>query len=181
MTGNFSAKAARQEPTRSLNPSGPQGRAPAVVTYRATAALAVLSLLGAFAFAACGDNDDADADSGSAATTVKATEADGTISLDQTSAESGEVTFEIENTGELAHELVVLKTDLAEDDLPLLSDGSAVDEEGSGVDVVGERDDIAPGSDAELSFDNLDPGTYVLICNVPGHYGLGMHTTFTVG
>lgn len=147
-------------------------------TTRAVAAAAALSLLGVFAFGACGDDDSADASSAPA--TVKATQADGTITLDKTSGESGSVEFAIENTGKLTHEFIVLKTDLAEGDLPLLADRSAVDEEGDGVKKIGEQENIAPGAKAELSLDKLAAGKYVLICNVPGHYGLGMHTTFTV-
>ena len=175
-----SAKAGQQE-HNSSNPFGPRGRRRAAVTFRAAAALAALSLLSAFAFVGCGDDDDdGDTDAGSTATIVKATERDGTISLDKTSSEGGKVAFQIENSGELTHEFVVFKTELSEDKLPLLTNGTAVDEKGSGVEMVGEHENIAPGSNAELSFDNLAPGKYVIICNVPGHYGLGMHTTFTV-
>ena len=138
--------------------------------------------MGLLAFTACSDDDDDDAstDTNSSANTVKATEADGTIKLDKTSSDTGNIDFEIQNTGKLTHEFVVLKTDLAQDKLPLTADRSTVDESADGVDEVCEREGIAPGTQAELSFDDLASGNYVLICNVPGHYGLGMHTAFTV-
>ena len=51
---------------------------------------------------------------------------------------------------------------------------SSVDEE------IEEVEDIAPGVSQKLALD-LAPGAYAVICNLPGHYGQGMHATFTVG
>jgi uncharacterized cupredoxin-like copper-binding protein len=42
-----------------------------------------------------------------------------------------------------------------------------------------EVDDIEGGSTQSLTV-NLDAGSYVLICNLPGHYGQGMLAGFTV-
>jgi hypothetical protein len=50
----------------------------------------------------------------------------------------------------------------------------------SGLDLVDELEDIAPGTSGQLAL-QLDPGTYTLICNLPSHYQQGMHVTFTVG
>ena len=47
------------------------------------------------------------------------------------------------------------------------------------LEPVDEVEDIAPGTSASLSLD-LEPGTYAVICNLPGHYANGMHTTFAV-
>lgn len=145
---------------------------------RLLAVAAGLALVSGLLLVGCGDDDD-DA-SAASATVVNVTEADGTITLDAASSDSGNVEFKIQNTGELTHELVVLKTDLAEDALPLNADGTAVDQSGEGVEEIGERESIAAGSDADLALDDLESGKYVLICNVPGHYGLGMHAAFTV-
>ncbi len=38
---------------------------------------------------------------------------------------------------------------------------------------------IQPGQSKEASI-TLKPGTYTLICNIPGHEDAGMHTTLTV-
>jgi uncharacterized cupredoxin-like copper-binding protein len=144
---------------------------------------AAIVLLPSLALAGCGDDDDdsgpADSEN-SSATTVNATERDGTIELDRSSSAAGEVEFAITNAGELTHEFLVLKTDLAEDVLPVDDADSKVDESAPGIEVVGERDSIAPGTDATLALDGLAQGSYVIICNVPGHYGLGMHASFTV-
>jgi uncharacterized cupredoxin-like copper-binding protein len=97
------------------------------------------------------------------------------------------VTFTVNNTGpEDTHEFVVFKTDLAPDALPTAPDGS-VDEEGEGVQLVDEIEDIAVGDTPTLTV-TLDAGSYVLICNIVEdegdeaivHYQQGMRTAFTV-
>jgi uncharacterized cupredoxin-like copper-binding protein len=112
---------------------------------------------------------------------IATTEKDFAIELDETSADAGDVTFDIHNDGPSAHEFVVFSTDLPEDDLPTTEENGAtiVDEEGTGIELVDEVEDIAVDEDAQLTID-LDSGTYVLICNLPSHYEQGMHTTFTV-
>jgi len=104
------------------------------------------------------------------------------ITPDKTSADSGEITFNIHNDAtDLTHEFVVFKTDLPEDQLPLNDEG-IIDEEGAGITVVDEVEDIEPGASADLTV-NLDPGNYVLVCNIDSdeqHYQHGMHVAFTV-
>jgi uncharacterized cupredoxin-like copper-binding protein len=90
-------------------------------------------------------------------------------------AAAGEVTFTIHNAGAVEHEFIIIRTDLAADALP--SSGSAVDEEG--LDVIDEVEDMAPGDTATLTV-NLEPGNYVVICNLPGHYAQGMRATLQV-
>jgi uncharacterized cupredoxin-like copper-binding protein len=109
---------------------------------------------------------------------IGATEVDYSITLDESSAAAGEVTFDVTNEAEQPHEFVVFKTDLAEDALPVDADGN-VDESGEGVELIDELEDIAPGDNPSLTV-NLDAANYVIICNIPGHYKQGMHTTFTV-
>jgi hypothetical protein len=99
-----------------------------------------------------------------------------------TTAPVGDVTFKATNLGpDDAHELVVVKTDLAPDALPTKPDG-AVDEAGAGITVIGEIEEFAVGSSAEATF-KLDPGSYVLFCNIvdaegDAHYGKGMRIGF---
>ena len=108
---------------------------------------------------------------------IGVTLADFTVTSDENSAPAGDVTFDVTNDAEQTHEFVVVKTDLAEDELPLNDEG--VDEEGEGMEIVDEIEDIEAGSDESLTT-NLDAGNYVLICNLPGHYAQGMHAAFTV-
>ena len=110
--------------------------------------------------------------------TVAVTVADFSVSADPDSAPAGDITFDISNDAEQTHEFVVFKTDLAADQLPTDENGD-VDEAGEGVEHVDEVEDIEGGSTQSLTV-NLDTGSYVLICNLPGHYAQGMHTGFTV-
>ena len=107
---------------------------------------------------------------------------------EQDSAPAGEVTFTVGNVGpEDTHEFVIFKTDLAPDALPTAPDGS-VDEEGEGVGLIDEIEDIAPGDTPPPLTVSLNAGSYVLICNIVEdegdetivHYQQGMRTGFTV-
>ena len=98
---------------------------------------------------------------------------------------AGEVTFNVTNEGpEDTHEFVVFDTDLAPDALPTAEDGS-VNEEAEGIGVVDEIEDIAVGDSPSLTV-SLDPGNYVLVCNIydeteqESHYQEGMRVAFTV-
>ena len=107
---------------------------------------------------------------------------------DVASVPAGMVTFAIENTGpDDVHEFVVLRTDLAADALPVDADG-AVTEDADGVTLIGEAEEIAVGGTTQLDVD-LEPGKYVLICNIlqtepdgslEAHYKVGMRTPFEV-
>lgn len=98
------------------------------------------------------------------------------VTLGESSAPAGEVTFGAENAGEIDHEFVVIDTDLAPDELP--EDGGGVDTEAEGLEVVDEIENVSPGSTEVLTAD-LEAGSYVLICNIAGHYSSGMHASFT--
>lgn len=96
---------------------------------------------------------------------------------------TGGVTFNVANAGpDWAHELVVVKTDLAVEDLPTKAGGS-FDEAGAGVTIIGEAENVAVGGSESVTLD-LGPGKYVLLCNIIEdiriHYQLGMRTPFEV-
>ena len=102
-------------------------------------------------------------------------------------AKAGTVTFSVTNNGpDDTHEFVVFRTDLGQRELPTGADG-AVDEEGDGVEAIGEIEDVTVGSTQAVTF-QLEPGKYVLICNLVEesggttevHYKLGMSAGFTV-
>ena len=142
-------------------------------------------VLGSFALslAACGG--DATSSSEAAAPTdgetskgrVGATVEDFAISLDASQVAAGDVTFTIHNDGPSTHEFVLIKSDLASDAMPLNAQGNEVDEDQ--VEPVDEAEDIAAGTDASFTA-TLDPGSYVVFCNITSHYGAGMHTALTV-
>jgi uncharacterized cupredoxin-like copper-binding protein len=134
---------------------------------------------------ACGNDTTANGGSGvqpAAATkgpTVAVNQKDFAISLSSASVSSGQVTFVIHNAGPSPHELKVFRTDLAEDKLPTTSSGD-VNETGPGVTRVAATPATTnPGSSQQLSA-TLSPGRYVLVCNLPAHYRIGMHTVLVV-
>ena len=117
---------------------------------------------------------DTTAPPGAATVTVKMDEYD-FIPQDAT-AKAGETSLEAVNIGKIPHELVLAKSDLDPANLPTTSNGE-VDEEA--LDTVGEAPDVAAGDTGSFSAD-LQPGKYVMICNLPGHYSSGMYGSLTV-
>jgi uncharacterized cupredoxin-like copper-binding protein len=149
-------------------------------------ATAVAGLL----FAGCGASKGSDVGTGAAATSQSTTAASSnqlTVKLGDYSftpsdptVKAGKLTITAPNDGQILHELVVLKTD--QDAASLPQKGAEVDEDGleaKGVENKGEITDVAPGQSKSTDF-NLQPGHYVMICNVPGHYAQGMYGTLTV-
>jgi uncharacterized cupredoxin-like copper-binding protein len=138
-------------------------------------AVACVAALFTLAMTACSSDSSSSAgasgSTGGIATTLK----DFAITLGSSTAPAGEVTFDISNEGPSTHEFVVVNSDLAPDKLPV-SDGEVEEDQ---LDSVGEQEDIAPSTTAELTL-NLEPGSYVVFCNVTGHYEAGMHTGLTV-
>ena len=114
---------------------------------------------------------------------INATLEEWKITLSPVTGAAGEVTFTIDNIGEKDHEFVVVRTDLAPDALPTNAEGE-VDEEGAGIEPMGEMEDILSGTDNNVLTLTLEPGNYVIFCNVHDedlvHYQKGMHTAFTV-
>jgi uncharacterized cupredoxin-like copper-binding protein len=86
---------------------------------------------------------------------------------------AGKVTISAPNDGKVVHELVVLKTDAEPSALPMK--GGEVDESSS----VGEVADVEAGATKKTTL-HLSPGTYAIVCNLPGHYKSGMYGSLTV-
>lgn len=91
-------------------------------------------------------------------------------------ADAGDTIFEVHNEGAAPHDLKVIKTDLAADDLTFVD--SRVDVEAAG-ETIGGVDPLPGEIQVETSL-NLEPGRYVLICSIPGHYQQGMFAGLTV-
>ena len=138
--------------------------------------------------AACGDDDDGDeapaagetpinavGETPAAATTVDVALVEFAVNLAQDTADAGTLTFNVSNDGTEDHTFRVIKTDLAPDALPKAN--ALVDE--AQLDVVANIQQFAAGETQQVSPD-LEAGSYVLICNIPGHYDLGMRAAFTV-
>jgi uncharacterized cupredoxin-like copper-binding protein len=97
---------------------------------------------------------------------------------------AGTVSFRVWNAGMMVHELVVLPLHPGgAGTRPVGADGR-VSEEGSLGEASsscgeGQSEGIAPGAASWVSLE-LAPGRYELICNLPGHYALGMFTELDV-
>ena len=92
---------------------------------------------------------------------------------------AGTVSFRILNQGPTTHEVIVVRTDLDPDKLPLQSDGLTVDEEGPGVEFLDEAEGLDIDDRQTMVLD-MAAGNYVLYCNLEGHYLGEMHAPFTV-
>jgi uncharacterized cupredoxin-like copper-binding protein len=89
---------------------------------------------------------------------------------------AGSIKFNVKNNGTTPHEFVILKTDA--DPATLTKDASArVDE--TKYPVAGRTKEVNAGATDSVEA-SLTAGKYVLICNLSGHYDLGMRTPFTV-
>ena len=114
-----------------------------------TAAIVVLVA----AVAACGGDDDTGAggsgDASSADTTVEVLAEDISFPQDVYEADAGSIGIVYENVGQIRHTLVI---------------------EGES----GFKLDVAGNGDVDEGVIDLDPGTYTLICDVPGHEPAGM-------
>ena len=118
-----------------------------------------------------------------AATTINVVE-DGeggakmSLVLDQKTVSAGPAIFKVHNdaAGE-EHEMVLVRLKSADAKIPLLTEKHRVDEKQ--LQSLGEVEDLAPGADGQLKAD-LEAGTYLLLCNLKGHYEAGMQAVLTV-
>ena len=115
-------------------------------------------------------------DSRTSATTVKITATEMKLFASANRVSAGKVTFVVRNAGLVEHEFVVLRTDAPVSAVPVVNFKAEEDQVGE---VVDEAEDIEPGKTARLTV-NLKPGKYLLLCNVVGHFQLGMRTSFRV-
>jgi uncharacterized cupredoxin-like copper-binding protein len=101
-----------------------------------------------------------------------------TIRVDRPSVKAGPVTFDVTNWSQsLIHEMVVVAVDNPLAPLPYdYAQGRVMEGQ---VKTVGEVSDLMPNGSGEVDL-TLAPGSYLLICNVAGHYAAGMVTPLTV-
>ena len=91
---------------------------------------------------------------------------------------AGEITFDVVNTGEDVHEMIIFKSDLDIKSLPPGKVRGEVDEDAIG-ELIGSFEDVQPATAATGTL-LLGPGRYILLCNLTNHYAKGMVTTLTV-
>ncbi len=94
------------------------------------------------------------------------------------SVKAGKVTFDVTNLSRsVVHEMIVVAVENANAPLPYDYNTGQIPEKQ--VKMLGETDEMEPNAEKTITLD-LKPGTYLLICNVPGHYAAGMWTPLTV-
>ena len=104
------------------------------------------------------------------------------ITLSQAFAPAGKVSFIVTNQGAQTHEFVTLATKTLAAKFPIVSfegEANRIDEDAKGVTNVGETGDMKPGTSKMLTID-MAAGHYAVVCNLPGHYAMGMHQDFWV-
>jgi uncharacterized cupredoxin-like copper-binding protein len=152
--------------------------------------LLVVAALASVAAIGCGGDDDGDGDGATSAAadteSTGAASAGLTIKMgdfffdpNEATASSGTVEITAPNVGQTEHELVLFASDADPASLPVK--GGEVDEaafEKTGAVNAGEIEEVLPGESKSGSFD-LNPGRYVMICNLPGHYSQGMYGSLT--
>lgn len=84
------------------------------------------------------------------------------------SVKAGKVTFNVSNQGQTMHGFAIVPA-------PAKVSGGMVDEST----FVASGDQLSPGSSGTVTA-NLKPGSYELICHMPGHYAAGQHIAFQV-
>ena len=100
------------------------------------------------------------------------------IRVDKPTVKAGTVTFGVTNwSRSVLHEMLIVSVDNPTAPLPYDYAQARVPEEQ--VKVLGEAADLQPNTSKTLEI-ALAPGSYLLICNVPGHYAAGMVTPFSV-
>jgi len=91
---------------------------------------------------------------------------------------AGAFDFAITNSGTIPHELLIFESKLDVAAYPTQSSG-AIDEEGAGVALVSDGENIDPGGSQQRKI-TLKPGKYLFVCNIPGHFPQGMYTAVTL-
>lgn len=99
---------------------------------------------------------------------------DYSITLSVATVKAGQVKFGIRNLGAMEHQFDLIRTDVAIDKLPIDS-GAKAKEDG----LMKQVKAIGSGKVATISAD-LAPGRYLIICNIAGHYQLGMRVELRV-
>jgi hypothetical protein len=139
-------------------------------------ALVLVLVLGALAVPLTVDRQDEPTPRG---TPVNVLLEDFQVERDVAIVPAGTVSLRIRNQGPTSHELIVVRSDLAPDKLPLQSDGLTVNEDGRGVKLLEEVEGLDIDDRNTMVLD-LTPGNYVMYCNLEGHYLGGMYAALTV-
>lgn len=100
------------------------------------------------------------------------------LKLDPQTVKAGEITFNLKNDAvSEEHEMVVVRLKAADEKIPFDAKKNRVDE--NKLKSMGEIGDIKPGAEGTMTA-KLKAGTYLVFCNIKGHYQAGMASKLTV-
>ncbi len=111
---------------------------------------------------------------------VEAGEGGGAMSLklEPQTVKAGEVTFNLKNDAmSEEHEMIVVRLKTPDQAIPFNAKKDRVDE--NKLKSLGEIGDIKPGATGTMTA-KLKAGTYLVFCNIKGHYKAGMSSKLTV-
>lgn len=91
---------------------------------------------------------------------------------------AGKTTFTISDFGTIQHEFLIFKSKLPLSAYPKDKSGNIV-EDGHGITLLSDGENIDPAG-SQVRTVTLSPGTYVFVCNIPGHFKNGMYAVVTV-
>jgi uncharacterized cupredoxin-like copper-binding protein len=111
-----------------------------------------------------------------------------TLVANPAAARAGDMTFVVKNAGTIDHEMIVLKTNVAYNKLPVVDSGDPPAPVKTGADKVDEGtkvgetggNNLKPGETRTFTITNMTAGNYALVCNIGKHYQRGMRARFTV-
>jgi uncharacterized cupredoxin-like copper-binding protein len=89
------------------------------------------------------------------------------------------ITFVVHNNGAVPHELIIVKAPSSGSNLPLKPDRDVNEETPGLTSELDSGSSLAPGETRTLTAD-MPAGHYVAVCNLPGHYKLGMRADLLV-
>lgn len=142
-------------------------------TGRAAAAIALAAAL-ALVAGGCGDGS-----GHRAGATVGVSVRDFGYRVSRQTVPAGTVVLHVHNQGPSTHEMNLDRTDLPPGGFPLKPDGLTVQETAQPLRRIDSIEQLDLGEAKDLVV-HLQPGHYVLWCNLEGHYLGGMHVALDV-
>jgi cytochrome c oxidase subunit 2 len=101
------------------------------------------------------------------------------VSLSGVSTAAGDVTFGLTNAGNIPHEFIVVRSELSGEELLGQVDAATSRLDEAALDAIGEQPEFSPGETKTLTL-SLEPGKYVVLCNIAGHFSSGMYADLEI-